>query len=121
MSNGHFKGIGKLRTSVRYGESKTSKPDRGMPESGEGLAGGEEEVAGDRVWRGGKLNEGVSERMQVSEAGGSGDGFWKEDDLKQQDRCQHECFQPDDPRPSGMMGNESETSTITQISNAPDN
>lgn len=78
-----------------------------MLDGDEGPASGEEEVTGDRVGRGGKLNKGVSESVDVSEAGGTGDRFWKEDYLKQQDRCQHESFQPDDPRPSGVMGNES--------------
>ena len=53
------------------------------------------------------MEEDVSECVQVSEAGGAGDHFGKEDHLEHQEGCQHERFEPNDPRPSGVMGNES--------------
>lgn len=98
----------KLRTSVRNGKSKTGEPHGRVLDGGESPAGGEEEISGDCVRRGGKLKKAISESVHVPEAGSAGNRFWKKDELKQEERCQHERFQPDDPRPSGMMGNESE-------------
>lgn len=72
----------KLRTSIWYGESETGEPDRWILNSDKGLAGGKEEISGGCVRRGGKLDKGVSESVDVSEAGGAWNRFWKEDYLE---------------------------------------
>jgi hypothetical protein len=82
----------KSRTSVGDGESKTSEPGGRIPDSGEGLAGGKEEIPGDGVGCDGKLEKDVSESMQVSEAGCAGNCFGKEGYFKQEESCEHECF-----------------------------
>ena len=60
------------------------------------------------------MEEDVPESVEVSEAGRSGDCFREEDHLEHQESCQHERFEPDDPRPSGVMSNESEMSRSHQ-------
>ena len=50
-----------LRTSVGYSESETGEPHVRIPDSGESFTGGKEEISGDCIWRGGKLNKDVRE------------------------------------------------------------
>ena len=68
---------GRIRTSVRDGKSETSEPYGRISDGSEGLLGGKEEVSGDGVGRSGELDQDVSERRQVPEAGSTGDRFGK--------------------------------------------
>ena len=72
----------KLRTSVGDGESKAGEPDGGIVDSGEGLAGGKEEISGDCVGGDRELEEDVSEGVEISEAGCAGDRFGEKDNLE---------------------------------------
>ena len=69
---------GRIRTSVRDSKSKTSEPYGRISDGSEGLLGGKEEVSGDGVGRSGELDQDVSERRQVPEAGSAGNRFGKE-------------------------------------------
>ena len=66
------------RTSISKSESNASKPYGRILDTSEGLTGAEEETAGDGVGRGGPLNENVSKRTEISEAGSAGNRIGKE-------------------------------------------
>lgn len=83
--------------------------------SSEGLTGSEEEISGNCIGFGGKLNKDVSERVDVSETSGTGNRLRKEKELKEQHDRKHERFQPHDPRPTGMMGNKSERKKLLLV------